>query len=231
MSDTYSVYYSFGGEPTRETLAHVLERLEQEYLVGPEAVIDSQSVVELVTDPLESLQVGFDDIAVSLLIESEPDPVDGCPSIIARIQDHVFDVFAEESDKEAIERVDRLYTLLGDIYEGFVVAGVTPLYVPGFAPTETGAAADPDNARYFDRTEVEANELPGIYWFQIVPPAIADAFGRRRFLDAPCFRSEALADGAVLLAVNQGVRTDDPFEYGTESVSTALGVPWERGRP
>lgn len=230
MSDAYSVYYSFGTEPTKETLGQVLERLEEEYLVGPDAVADTQSLVELLTDPLESLRIGYDDVAVSLLIDSEPDPVDGCPSVTARIQDHVFDVFTEESDEAAIERVGRLYTLLGDIYEAFVAVDLTPLYVPGFAPSEPGAAADPANARYFDRSEIEANQLPGVYWFQIVPPAVADAFGREALLNVPCFRSETLSDGAVLLAVNRGVRTDDPFQYGTEGVSDALGVPWERGR-
>lgn len=230
MSDAYSVYYCFGAEPTSETLARVLERLGKKYLVGPEAVTDSQSLVELMADSLESLRVGFDDVAVSLLIETEPAPVDRCPSVLARIQDHVFDGSADENDPEAIERGNRLYTLLGDIYVAFVVAGVTPLYAPGFAPTEAGAAADSENARHFDRAEIEMNELPGIYWFQIVPPAIADAFGRQALLDAPCFRSEALSDGAILLAVNRGVRTDAPFQYGTEGVSAALGIAWERGR-
>lgn len=41
-----------------------------------------------------------------------------------------------------------------------------------------GLAADPDNARYFDSGELEANQLPSIYWIQIVPPAIAGAFDR-----------------------------------------------------
>lgn len=124
---------------------------------------------------------------------------------------------------EAAARIDEVYDLLADLYEFFIGIGRSPLYVYGLTGEDERRIDDSGYSVSLDADAIEGDELPGIYWCQIIPPAIVDTVGEEQLLSAPGHRVERLSDGAVMLVLHRYPVSD------TDEVTVAdhLGVPYE----
>ena len=98
---------------------------------------------------------------------------------------------------------DKLATGVAGVYEGFDTA---PLFTYGMAPTMQTAVIEDTSPPPVGPD----GELRFATWIMMFPPAKVAEFGRERLLDAPVWRVEELADGAVML-----IATKSPDEvYG-----------------
>lgn len=75
------------------------------------------------------------------------------------------------------------------------------VYTYGFASYEQNPLADPD--LHPDQESLRDGEVPDLHWLNVFPPSIVERFGRDVLLDAPAYRVEELADGSVLLVVQE----------------------------
>lgn len=214
----------------RDSLEQPLTYLDDKNIVVAADESNVTAYLKQLQIELGSLRVEFDTMWFSLMLEPGSDSTGGLPALEVYIQDHVFFPLEEESDEAAVERMQRLFSFLGVLYEQLLGVGHEPLYVLGLRPSDRGAAIEPGHVRHVSREELLNDEIPGIYWFQILPPRGVEQTGDDQLLSAPVFRTERLSAGAVLVVVDRGVHISGAFQHGIVEVSEYLEIPWDHGR-
>ncbi|WP_152419103.1 hypothetical protein [Natrinema gari] len=231
--DSYLVYYTFEKSWSSEELEQLFSHLDATYSVQlgskgldqPESHDIDEYIGEIKGD-LGYFRIDHGGNLFSMMFNDKMEPAVGLPNIMIRIQDHMVHRLENESEDEAVSRFNEVYSFLADFYEKLVEISCEPVYVYGLNFGECDSVGDPDHTRHISRDQLLAGEMPGIYWFQIVPPEIVKRMGVDQFLSAPAYRVEQLADAAVFLAVDQGIN-DGLFEHSTKDVSEYFGLEWE----
>ncbi|QLH80478.1 hypothetical protein [Halosimplex pelagicum] len=244
MSDRYEIYFAFESPWSSSDLQGLVERLSgREQLTHP---VDSQTTTESDqtphSDPTDryvselasdsgyiGISLGAPGLACSLIYtDSENGPLD-LPQLNISVQDHHFFPQEGETDQDAIERIDTLYTFLADLYEVLVALDRAPVYVYGLQPIEYDKATNPDHVNGITAEQLRSGEILGIYWCQIFPPRLVEQLGAEQLLSVPAFRSEQLSDGGILLVVTHAMNTQalPPEDHAPNVVSEKLGIDWE----
>jgi hypothetical protein len=243
MSDRYEIYYTLESGWTSSELEALIERLrDRERLTHPLAPgASTQSDETAPSDPVDryvaelASETGYVGISLDapgldcslIYTEAESGAFD-FPHFNVSVQDHHFFRLDGEDDRDAVERIDTLYTFLAAFYDDLVALGRTPLSVHGLEPIEYDKAVDPDHGNGITAERIRSGELPGIYWCQILPPRLVERIGADELLSVPAFRSERLSDGAVLLVVTHAMNTETlpPENHAPNVVSERLGLEW-----
>lgn len=222
MSDEYHVFYIFNEGIGDGQLDEFFRRFDDKWeIIWPQDG-DINTYVDALTSTNESVVAKEFETEIGLLIDDE---LIGLPYISISIGERWIMPLNEESDSDAIKRMNNLYGLFGEMYETFIDVGLEPVYVFGTNFVERGPATNPEHAAHVSREKILNNEIPGIYWFQILPPAMVEGLGENRVRSTPAFRNEELSNGASLLATSQGVLTG-AVENHVDDAAEHLGLPY-----
>lgn len=196
--------------------------------VRAESEITSPShYVEELTSGYGSIDVELDrGIRTGLLLTRDPEQSAVAldyPGFHFSISDNQFFRQANETDEEAAERIDELYELFTAVYQYCTDRDRTPLYVYGLSGEDQRRIGHPDYDVDVSGDRIKDRKMPGVYWCQIVPPAIVEAVGKDTLLAVPVYRVEELDDGGILIVLHHY-----PVEETEEKeVADYLGVPYD----
>lgn len=224
MQEDYYVYYVFDDALDTTRLREIVRFIDQECDVLVPQNGDVDEFVDRLLDVGGNIIPEYERTEFSLRVDDEH-PQLRFPTIVLRIgEDSVLPTF-DDSDQAAVDRMDEFYTFLGSLYERLVDEGLEPLYVYGLDFPDYDRATDPDHAYYVTSEQILEGEVPGIFWFQIFPPAVVENVGEDRLLSCSAFRLEQLADGAVLLAATQGGLVVDSEDILPKTPTTLVRPP------
>lgn len=239
MSDASKVFYWLLDSWSDSDLEGVVDFFDTEYGIGLPAGFEHAETVRpasAVTRPshyVDELRSGFGSIDIELpsgmncgLLCDVPTAEDATapdgPNLLVTVPEVHLRVTNGEEDAVVSDRVDELYDFLVAFYQFLCDSGHDPRYVYGLTGEDERRVADPDYSLALDLDRVERDQLPGVYWCQIVPPHIVAAVGVETLLTAPMYTAERLSDGSVFLALH-----GYPDEIADEqAVADHLGVPY-----
>lgn len=216
MSDRYQVSLAFEGELSSDLRADLFAWLKDRC-----QRVDGSS-------PMRNVEVSLDGPGLSCGIQYDATgrTATSLPQLTCTVGDHHFFPREGESDREAVDRIDTLYTFVREIYEACVERDATPLYVYGVSPVEFDRATDPDHPNGITGERLLSAELPGIWWCQVLPPRMARRYCPDDLQSIPAFRVERVSDGGVLLVVYHAVTVEGAREHSPKTVAEELGVDW-----
>lgn len=241
MGDRHKTYFVFERPWGEEDLEEFVRFLNDRYTVSlPTGFEDVESVrpKSEITQPIhyvDELMSGYGSIDLlldggitcTLFLNRNPEQsavaVD-YPGLFITIPDRYFYKLDDESDAEAVDRIDELYELFTDIYEYLVSSDRPPFYVYGLTGEDERRIAHPDYTVDISRNKIENREMPGVYWCQIIPPDIVAKVGEDTLLSTSVYKTERLNDGAVLLVLHQYPYPINDVQE--EEVAEHLGVPY-----
>lgn len=226
MSDSYDVYYVFEDDLEAADVEQLVGFLNTEYDIYWPKGGSVEAYVDELTEGIGFIRVAVGDTGLTLFAPEDVEKPIDLPFVKLKIKEQFITPQEGEADADAVARMNEVYTFFGELYEEFVAVGRPPVYVVGVNFAEHRVIDDPDHVRYVSKEQVLDHEVPGMYWFQILPPAMVENLGEERAQSSPAFRLEELSDGGVLLAGTPGVLVSDRENY-IEEAAEHLGVPCE----
>ena len=238
MSDANKVFFCLDEAWTEKSLEELVAFLGREYAVAlppgfefvetvrsaSETTQPSHHVDELI-DGFGSLSIEVGDGIDCALQHDVPSEENTAaldyPNILLSVPRSHLRAGPDEDESAAADRIDGLYDFFAGLYAFLREAGRKPRYVYGLTGEDERRIATPEYAVTLNRDRIENDELPGVYWFQIVPPAIVVSVGEETLLSAPAYRVERLSDGSVLLVL----REYPGGEASEREGASHLGVP------
>ncbi|ELZ28103.1 hypothetical protein C475_04840 [Halosimplex carlsbadense 2-9-1] len=228
MDEFLYAYYVLDEEPSAALASDMLE-----FVSGhAETTIEAGTADEV--DPAELLDnsITFDlgGVEYHLSLDSATLPqFDGVPAMEIQVYGtHFQERYAGSPD--AREHTERLINLLRDTYLSLRDHGHEIRCVHAFGPSDVASLLDgrvtvPD-------AQVSGNAFDAVYWLHILPPYLVEIVGADRLHEAPAWLVEKLADGSVMLVVDD--RPDRGGAEGTDLFSDVvahLGIDDEAYMP
>lgn len=240
MTDRYEVYYLFDDDWIESDIRDLVQHLDGDYdLSVPDesAMPDTKEHDETTEADIRrtlNSDTGYLEVSLpgrglssSLRFNTDSMAVPDLPHLKLTLRDVHFYPRDDESDADAVERTDEVYSFIADLYQYFLNTDRVPLYVYGLAPVEIEKAADPNHRLHVDLESVRDATVPGLYWCQILSAAMVADLGADRVLSAPAYRTERFEDGAILLVARHGVTTDGEPEFSESEIADHLDIPYE----
>lgn len=119
---------------------------------------------------------------------------------------------------DAREHTDRLIDLLRDTYLWLHDRGHEIRCVHAFGPSDVASLLD--GGVTVPETQVTGETFDAVYWLHVLPPHLVERVGADRLHETPAWLVEGLADGSVLLVVDN--RPDRGGSEGTDLFSDVV---------